>query len=55
MEYVVKVYDIFKGLIIYVDSFTDANTAYHVKREMEDLYHVYENDQYQVTLIEPEE
>lgn len=53
MDYVVEVKDLFKNLVIFSESYDDANTAYHVKRELEDQYQDYDKDALTIVMIEP--
>lgn len=50
-EYVVKVRDFIRGMVIDSETFTDANTAYQVYRTLSDRYK--SSEDIEVILIEP--
>lgn len=51
MDYTIEVKD-YKGLVVYKDSYADANTANHAKRLLEEQYN---RDDFYVILHEPED
>lgn len=54
VDYVVEVRDVFKGLILFHETYDNANTAYSVKRQLEDEYLSSEDaDKFVIELIEP--
>jgi len=55
VNYTVEVTDVLKGIVVFTETFDNANTAYQVKRALDDSYQVWDTQQYVVRLIEPED